>query len=64
MGERELKQISDEIEAYQEILKHEPSNIDDLKDMLNNITNIKNQSMNMEFRISDFTEKFRTLEMY
>ena len=37
MGEREYKQILDEIEEQQEMLKNDPNNIDDLKMMLNSI---------------------------
>ena len=64
MGEREFKQILEEIYSYKEMLKNDPSNIEDLKHMLHNIADIKNKSMNMEFRLADLTEKFRILEMY
>lgn len=52
-----------DIAEYKEKLQIDAKNIDELKQMLNNITFIKNQSMIMEFRISDVTEKFRTLKL-
>ena len=41
-----------------------PTNIEELKSLLNKISEIKTVSMMMEFRISDIVEKFRTLQMY
>lgn len=63
-GKRELLQIKKEIDESREKLKHDPKEIDDLKKMLNIISEILNSSMVMEFRIADVTEKFRTLKMY
>lgn len=64
MGEKEYSAIVEEIEEYKSLLKNDPNNIVDLKKMLHNIADIKNKSMDMEFRLSDLTEKFRILEMY
>lgn len=52
------------MEEYREKLRHEPTQIDELKQMLNVIAEIRNHSMIMEFKISDVTEKFRTLKLY
>jgi dynein heavy chain len=64
MGEKELSAIKKEIDDYKEKLKENPSKIEALKEMLNIVSDIKNSSMRMEFRIADVVEKFRTLKMY
>lgn len=64
LGLRELQALKNEMEEYREKLRHEPSQIDELKQMLNVIAEIRNHSMIMEFKISDVTEKFRTLKLY
>ena len=38
--------------------------IDSLKTLLNVISDIKNKSMDMEFRINEVQEQFRILKMY
>ena len=38
--------------------------IDSLKHLLNVISEIKNKSMDMEFRINEVQEQFRILKMY
>ena len=53
-----------EIDEYHKKLDSEPSHIEELKRMLNEITEILSMSMIMEFKISDVTEKFRTLKQY
>lgn len=45
-------------------MSENPSNIEELKSLLNQIAEIKTLSMMMEFRIADIVEKFRTLQMY
>ena len=45
-------------------MEENPTNIEELKSLLNKISEIKTVSMMMEFRISDIVEKFRTLQMY
>ena len=45
-------------------MEEDPTNIEELKSLLNKIAEIKTVSMMMEFRISDVVEKFRTLQMY
>lgn len=64
MGERELAQIKKEIDEYHEKLKAETDKFNDLKAILNIIAEINDNTMVMEFRISDVMEKFRTLSMY
>lgn len=38
--------------------------LDSLKHLLNIISEIKNKSMDMEFRINEVSEQFRILKMY
>jgi dynein heavy chain len=64
LGIKDLDNIRKEIDEYRDKLSKVPDEIEDLKRMLNLISEIYNKSMIMEFRISDVTEKFRTLEMY
>jgi len=45
-------------------LADDPPRIEELKVLLNTITEIKDMTMMMEFRIFDVQERFRTLEMY
>lgn len=64
-GEIELLQVNSEIEEYHKKLKDdEISSIESLKSILNTITEIKDITMVMEFRIQDIVERFRTLKMY
>jgi len=64
LGMRELEGIKKEIDDYREQLLVQPKDIEDLKKLLNLIQEIKNMTMNMEFKMGDVTEKFRTLKMY
>jgi len=64
MGERDLNLIKAEIEAYRVKLEENPSKRETLKELLNVIAEIKNLTMNMEFRIADVQEKFRILKNY
>ena len=64
MGERDLNQIKAEIESYRLRLEENPSRRETLKELLNVIAEIKNLTMNMEFRIADVQEKFRILNNY
>lgn len=45
-------------------MEETPNNIEELKFILNKISEIKTMSMMMEFKIADVVEKFRTLLMY
>ena len=56
MSEKEYTSILEEIDEYKSLLNNHPINIIYLKKMLHNIADIKNKSMDMEFRISDPTE--------
>ena len=54
-----------EIEEYHKKLRDdEISSIESLKSILNTITEVKDITMMMEFRIQDVVERFRTLKMY
>jgi dynein heavy chain len=64
LGMKGLKLIKADIEVAKDKLKQEANNIDDLKRLLNYISEIKNMSMQMELNIAEVTEKFRILKMY
>lgn len=53
MGDRELLQIKNEIMEFRERLADDPPRIEELKILLNTITEIKDMTMMMEFRIFD-----------
>jgi dynein heavy chain len=63
-GETKLAEIEVKIDQYRVEIQKEPQEIDSLKSLLNEISKIKNQTMEMEFNISDVTEIFRILKMY
>lgn len=64
MAQNELKAITKETQELEKSLKGEMGAIDQLKTLLNVISAIKNQSMDMEFRIIEVQEQFRVLNMY
>jgi len=64
MATNELKQIMKETQDYEKALKGEMGDIEQLKDLLNIISKIKNISMDMEFRVIEVQEQFRVLKMY
>lgn len=45
-------------------LEQSPTRLDDLKFVLSTISEIKTMSLEVETRIRDITEKYRTLSMY
>ena len=61
LSNKELNAIIKETTDYERLLNQDPSNIEALKYLLNIISEIKNKSMEMEFRISDVQEQFRIL---
>ena len=61
---KELKSIKTDIDNYEKALGGEMGAIEQLKSLLNIITEIKNKSMDMEFRIVEVQEQFRVLDMY
>jgi dynein heavy chain len=61
---KELRNIIRDTEEYEKALKGEMGAIEQLKALLNVITEIKNKSMDMEFRIVEVQEQFRVLKMY
>ncbi len=64
MALKEYSLINWEILDYTNALEDDPSSIDLLKKILNVITEIRDKSMEMEFRIADVQEQYRILEMY
>jgi hypothetical protein len=56
MSTRELNNIVKDINEYERQLKTEVHGIDGLKQVLNVISEIKNTSMDMEFRINEIIE--------
>jgi dynein heavy chain len=61
---KELKAIIAETQNYNKGLNGEMAPIENLKTLLNVIAEIKNISMDMEFRIVEVQEQFRVLKMY
>lgn len=64
IASKELKAIRNDIDNYEKALGGEMGAIEQLKSLLNVITEIKNKSMDMEFRIVEVQEQFRVLDMY
>ncbi len=64
ISSKELKNIVNEINEYEKHLRTEVHGIDQLKHVLNIISEIKNTSMDMEFKINEIVEQFRVLRMY
>jgi dynein heavy chain len=64
MATADLKQIIKETQDYERDMKGEMGDMKQLKDLLNVIGDIKNKSMDMEFRILQVQEQFRVLGMY
>jgi dynein heavy chain len=61
---KELNAIVKDINEYERHLKTDVHGIEGLKHVLNIISEIKNTSMDMEFRINEIVEQFRVLRMY
>jgi hypothetical protein len=61
---KELGLIIKDTQDYEKQLKAEMGGIDSLKQLLNVISEIKNKSMDIEFRINEVQEHFRILNMY
>lgn len=64
ISSKELKNIVNEINEYEKNLRTEVHGIEQLKHVLNIISEIKNTSMDMEFKINEAVEQFRILRMY
>jgi biotin-(acetyl-CoA carboxylase) ligase len=64
ISNKELKNIVNDVQDYEKHLKTEVHGIDGLKHVLNKISEIKNTSMDMEFRINEIVEQYRVLRMY
>jgi dynein heavy chain len=61
---KQLNLIIRDTNEYRKQLGAEMGGIDSLKHLLNTISEIKNKSMDMEFRINEVQEQFRILKMY
>jgi len=61
---KSLNFIIRDTNEYKKQLGAEMGGIDSLKHLLNVISEIKNKSMDMEFRINEVQEQFRILKMY
>lgn len=61
---KDLKSIIRETNDYGNALEGEMGAIEQLKALLNVISEIKNKSMDMEFRIVEVQEQFRVLNMH
>ncbi|XP_074640231.1 dynein axonemal heavy chain 10-like [Tubulanus polymorphus] len=59
-----LYSLKEEIETKSKDLKESPDTLEDLKSVLRTISDIKNMSMEVESRVRDITERYRTLDMY
>ncbi len=64
IASRDLEAAKKFIADFDNSLDESPANIEELKSLLNKISEIKTISMMMEFRIADIVEKFRTLITY
>jgi dynein heavy chain len=64
LAQKELTKIQAEIEAYHEQLAENPESLEELKTILGFISQICSVSMDMEIRINDVKERYRTLELY
>ena len=61
---KELKQIIEQTQKYNKELAADMNSIDLLKILLKVISEIKDISMDMEFRIIEVQEQYRVLKMY
>jgi hypothetical protein len=61
---KELNGIVQLTERYNKDLNKEINDKESLQEFLANISEIKNTSMEMEFRINEVQEQFRILSMY
>lgn len=59
-----LNELHSEILEYRERLKRSPDTLDDLKFVLETISDIHAHSMEVELRYRDIEERYRTLALY
>lgn len=64
IANRDLESAKKFIADFDNSLEENPANIEELKSLLNKISEIKTISMMMEFRIADIVEKYRTILTY
>ncbi|XP_033627732.1 dynein heavy chain 10, axonemal-like [Asterias rubens] len=60
----ELHALKTELQTLSTDLKKTPNTLEDLKFVLRIISDIKDMSLDVEMRITDIVERYRTLEMY
>lgn len=63
-AKEDLFNLRDEFMQLSKKLKQSPDTFDDLKSVLGTISAIKNMSLEVEMRITDIQEQYRTLAMY
>lgn len=64
IANKELSAIVQLTDRYNKDLNKEINDKESLQEFLANISEIKNTSMEMEFRINEVQEQFRILQMY
>uniref|UniRef100_A0A0G4IFQ9 AAA+ ATPase domain-containing protein n=1 Tax=Chromera velia CCMP2878 TaxID=1169474 RepID=A0A0G4IFQ9_9ALVE len=64
MAVRDLTKVRSQIDGYWAALEKSPADLEQLKDLLGQITTIKGMSMDMEITIADIQERFHTLALY
>jgi hypothetical protein len=64
IANKELSAIVQLTDRYNKDLNKEINDKESLQEFLANISEIKNTSMEMEFRINEVQEQFRILSMY
>jgi len=64
IASKQLRQIIDQTQKYNKDLNAEMNSIELLKILLKVISEIKDISMDMEFKIVEVQEQFRVLKMY
>ena len=52
------------LQGHSQDLKRSPDTLEDLKFVLSSIANIRDMQLDVELRIFDLQERYRTLEMY
>lgn len=59
-----LVSLRDRITSHDAALHKEPATLEELKQVLNTVAKIRNESMGMELQYTDLEERFRTRVMY
>ena len=64
IARRELSWVMNETKKYEEKLAKDMAGIEQIKELLNVINEIRNKSMDMELKINEVLEMFRVLKIY